>query len=186
MKPLHLLIGLLVLLASSSCSDSIEEPIPGQGENAGSTDVYHDYVRQNPYPKADNELFLNPPPLIVPEQMKGAGEQLRFSLSRSVDFDTEETVTSKATAWCMYNPHRALESGDWYWRFRVIGADGVEQPWSETYRFTVTDDLPVSSPRWQNASSTTSPWGIRAFMPTSTNKPKRHAVHSPHIPNTSP
>lgn len=71
MKPLHLLIGLLVLLASSSCSDSIEEPIPGQGENAGSTDVYHDYVRQNPYPKADNELFLNPPPLIVPEQMKG-------------------------------------------------------------------------------------------------------------------
>lgn len=142
MKSLHLLIGLLVLLASGSCSDSIEEPIPGQGENAGSTDVYHDYVRQNPYPKADNELFLNPPPLIVPEQMKRFGEQLRFSLSRSVDFDTEETVTSKATAWCMYNPHRALESGDWYWRFRVFGADGVEQPWSETYRFTVTDDLP--------------------------------------------
>lgn len=142
MKPFHLLIGLLVLLASGSCSDSIEEPVPGQGGNAGSTDVYHDYVRQTPYPKADNELFLNPPPLIVPEQMKRSGEQLRFSLSRSADFSTEETVTSKATAWCMYNPHRALESGTWYWRFRAVDADGTEQPWSETYRFTVTDDLP--------------------------------------------
>lgn len=138
----YLPIGLLLLLLVGGCTDSIEDSSLNQSESVDNTAVYHDYVRQHPYPKADNELFLNPPPLIVPEQMKGAGEQLRFSLSRSVDFDTEETVTSKATAWCMYNPHRALESGDWYWRFRVIGADGVEQPWSETYRFTVTDDLP--------------------------------------------
>ena len=142
MKPLYLLIGLLVLLSGSSCSDAIEEPMPAPGGNAGSADVYHDYIRQSPYPKADNELFLNPPPLIVPEQMKRSGEQLRFALSRSADFNTKETVTSKATAWCMYNPHRALESGTWYWRFRVVAADGTEQPWSETYRFTVTDDLP--------------------------------------------
>lgn len=142
MKPFHLLIGLLVLLASGSCSDSIEEPISGPNGNTGSTDVYHDYIRQNPYPKADNELFLNPPPLIVPEQLRNRDERLQFALSRSAGFEPQMTEVSNSLSWCMYNPHRALESGTWYWRFRVVDANGEEQPWSETYRFTVTDDLP--------------------------------------------
>lgn len=142
MKLLHLLIGLLVLLASSGCSDSIEEPVPGQGGNAGSTDTYHDYIRQHPYPKADNELYLNPPPLIVPEQARNRGEQLQFALSRSAGFEPDVTEVSKPVPWCMYNPHRVLESGTWHWRFRVIAADGTEQPWSDAYQFSVTDDLP--------------------------------------------
>lgn len=142
MKPLHLLIGLFVLLSSGGCSDSIEEPVPGQGGSTGSTDAYHDYVRQHPYPKADNELYLNPPPLIVPEQARKRGEQLQFALSRSAGFEPEVTEVSKSVAWCMYNPHRTLESGTWYWRFRVVSTDGTEQPWSDIYQFTITNDLP--------------------------------------------
>ena len=92
MKPLYLLIGLLVLLSNSSCSDSIEEPTLSQDENVGNTDVYHDNIRQTPYPKADNELFLNPPPFIVPERMKKSGELLQFALSRNADFFEETTI----------------------------------------------------------------------------------------------
>ena len=143
MKPLYLLIGLFILLSHSGCSsDTLEEPLPGNGGSSANTGVYHDYIRQHPYPKADNELFLNPPPLIVPECMREAKDLLQFALSRSADFKSEATMTSKAASWSMYNPHRALENGTWYWRFRSIAADGTAQPWSETYRFVITDDLP--------------------------------------------
>ena len=50
-------------------------------------DAYHDKIREQPYPKADNELYLNPAPLIVPQAMK-TGVKLQFSLSRSQNFDT--------------------------------------------------------------------------------------------------
>lgn len=143
-KPLYLLIGLFILFSHSGCSpDTLEEPLPGEGGSTANTDVYHDYTRQHPYPKADNELFLNPPPLIVPEQLKKTEDLLQFALSRSADFEPEETVTSQAARWCMYNPHRTLESGTWYWRFRTLAADRTApQPWSETYRFVITDNLP--------------------------------------------
>lgn len=141
-KPLYLLVGLFILLSHSSCSsDSLEELLPGKNGDTENTDAYHDYTRQSPYPKANNELFLNPPPLIVPRNLK-TGTQLQFALARSADFKQEETMTSKAVAWCMYNPHRILENGTWYWRFRSISADGATQPWSDTYRFDITDDIP--------------------------------------------
>ncbi len=142
MKSLYLLIGLLVLLSNSSCSDSIEEPTFSQDENVGNTDVYHDNIRQTPYPKADNELFLNPPPFIVPERMKKSGELLQFALSRNADFFEETTILSTPERWCVYNPHRTLEKGVWYWRFRSVSVDGVSGEWSETYSFKMTDDIP--------------------------------------------
>ena len=51
-------------------------------------DAYHDKIREQPYPKADNELYLNPAPLIVPQAMK-TGVKLQFSLSRSLKEYTE-------------------------------------------------------------------------------------------------
>lgn len=132
------------LLIFSACHD---DSIPGQPastdtENPEAPDAYHDKVREKPYPKADNELYLNPAPLIVPQAMK-TGARLQFSLSRSRDFDTSETLTSEAVEWCMFNPHKALESGTWYWRFRNVAADGAEGTWSETYPFEVKETTPV-------------------------------------------
>lgn len=143
MKHLSLLIGLFLLLSVGSCSDSIEAPAPTPGVSTGNaTDAYHDNIRQSPYPKADNELFLNPPPFIVPEQMKPSDGQLQFALSRDAAFPEAGTLLSEPERWCMYNPHRTLENGTWYWRFRPVSADGIPGEWSATYCFEMTDDVP--------------------------------------------
>lgn len=142
MKPLPLLLTLSFLLATGSCSDTIEAPVADCGENTGTIAAYHDFTRQSPYPKADNELYLNPPPFIVPEQMKSSDALLQFALSRSDAFPEADTRLSTPERWCVYNPHRTLESGTWYWRFRTLSADGTPGSWSETYRFEMTDDVP--------------------------------------------
>lgn len=141
-KIIYLSIGFFIFLLNNSCSnDFIEEILTEEKGNTEKSDIYHDSTRQYPYPKADNELFLNPPPLIVPKHMK-TESLLQFALSRNADFKETETVTSKAVAWCMYNPHRILENGTWYWRFRPVSTDGIAEAWSETYQFDVTEEVP--------------------------------------------
>lgn len=137
-----LCLSLLLCIPMSCSTDSLPEaPEEGTDSPTEAPDAYHDKTREKPYPKADNEIYLNPTPLIVPQAMK-TGEKLQFSLSRQEDFSGTETILSTPEAWCMYNPHKTLKSGIWYWLFRSISANGTEQPWSETYSFEVKDDTP--------------------------------------------
>lgn len=144
----HLLFALLALslLASSSCADqelpvSVSDPQPAPVVDA--PDAYRDKIRTQPYPKASNELMLNPAPLIVPQSMK-TGDALEFSLSRSENFDTPETLISTPQAGCFYNLHCALEAGTWYWRFRSCASDGTAAgEWSEAIAFEVAGDEAV-------------------------------------------
>lgn len=141
----HLSVFLLfmVQLFCSCTSDSLPEPDSTQPETpAGIPDAYQDKIRTQPYPKADNELYLNPAPLIVPQAMK-TGERLQFSLSRTEDFSSSETLLSAPQEWCMYNLHRRLEVGTWYWRFRSTNLNGTTPgEWSAIYRFEVKNDTP--------------------------------------------
>ena len=131
----------MVQLFCSCTSDSLPEPDSTQPETpAGIPDAYQDKIRTQPYPKADNELYLNPAPLIVPQAMK-TGERLQFSLSRTEDFSSSETLLSAPQEWCMYNLHRRLEVGTWYWRFRSTNLNGTTPgEWSAIYRFEVKND----------------------------------------------
>lgn len=133
----------IVQLFCSCTSDSLPEPDSTQPEMpAGIPDAYQDKIRTQPYPKADNELYLNPAPLIVPQAMK-TGERLQFSLSRTEDFSSSETLLSEPQEWCMYNLHRRLEVGTWYWRFRSTNLNGTAPgEWSSIYRFEVKNDTP--------------------------------------------
>ena len=133
----------MVQLFCSCTSDSLPEPDSTQPETpAGIPDAYQDKIRTQPYPKADNELYLNPAPLIVPQAMK-TGERLQFSLSRTEDFSSSETLLSEPQEWCMYNLHRRLEVGTWYWRFRSTNLNGTTPgEWSAIYRFEVKNDTP--------------------------------------------
>lgn len=101
----------------------------------------HENIRVTPYPQQDNPLYLNPSPLIVPVEMRKA-EYLQFQLSQDQTFPKGKTIQSKPLAWCMFNPHRILENGTWYWRFRSINKDQKATEWSETYNFSVTEDIP--------------------------------------------
>ena len=43
----------------------------------------------------------------------------------------------------MYNLHRRLEVGTWYWRFRSTNLNGTTPgEWSAIYRFEVKNDTP--------------------------------------------
>lgn len=132
----------IIPLTLLSCSDDsipdIDEP---GGEEQESVESWHEKIRDKPYPTKENGLYINPAPLIVPQDMK-KGDYLQFSLSRSADFKESETIMSDKTRWCFFNPHRVLEEGTWYWKFRSIDASGVEGTWSEVYEFAVEADIP--------------------------------------------
>ena len=101
----------------------------------------HENIRVTPYPQQENPLYLNPSPLIVPMEMRKA-EYLQFQLSQDQTFPEGKTIQSKPLVWCMFNPHRILENGTWYWRFRSVSKDRQTTEWSEIYHFSVTKDIP--------------------------------------------
>ena len=101
----------------------------------------HENVRETPYPQQEHTLYINPSPLLVPKSTKQA-DFLQFSLSRSKDFSDASTILSQPKPWCLFNPHKVLENGIWYWRVRSVSKEGKEFPWSKTYSFTVTEDIP--------------------------------------------
>lgn len=132
-------------LGLAACNDE-DVPVPQTEAGEQETelpDAWHDQRRTQPYPKETNEIVLNPPPFIVPEAMK-TGERLQFALSRSASFAEDSTQVSEARPWCMYSPHRMLEPGTWYWRFRQADASGTSQgEWSAAYSFEIKPDIPV-------------------------------------------
>lgn len=115
--------------------------IPIQMTFAGSPDQLHENERETPFPQQHQTLYINPSPLLVPVSMKQS-DFLQFNLSKDKQFKSPDSVLSKPTPWCMFNPHRILESGTWYWRVRSVDKGGKTMPWSATYSFTVTDDIP--------------------------------------------
>ena len=132
----------LLLLVGGCTDDAVKLPaLTSDEEQADNSLLYHDGTRMHPYPKMNNEIFLNPVPLMVPSSMK-KDELLQFALSRNANFFEETTILSTPDRWCIYNPHRTLEKGVWYWRFRSVSVDGVSGEWSETYSFKMTDDIP--------------------------------------------
>ena len=72
----------------------------------------------------------------------GDADYLEFQLSQEQTFPKGKTLQSKPLAWCMFNPHRVLENGTWYWRFRSVDKAGKAGEWSATYNFSVSEDIP--------------------------------------------
>ena len=101
----------------------------------------HENERVTPYPQEFHKPFINPAPLLLPPGMK-EGDSIQFALSTSRKFETDATQLSRPTIWLMFNPHRILRPGKWYWRFRSIGKDGKKMPWSETYSFNIDKETP--------------------------------------------
>lgn len=106
-------------------------------------DRVHPNERDQPYPREEHELFVNPAPLIVPRALRGEDEFLEFELSQDNSFPEAGTYRSGKLNWDIYNIHEQLTSGDWYWRFRKIDANDKASVWSEVYKFTVTGKEPV-------------------------------------------
>ena len=73
-------------------------------------------LRKAPYPQQDNIVYLNPAPLLVPPSMKQS-DYLQFNLSQDKNFKGDNDILSKPVPWCMFNPHKILDTGLWYCAF---------------------------------------------------------------------
>lgn len=138
MNKLPAMLLLSLFLFGASCSES-EIAVPENPSDQSSPEVeqvreYHEKIRTIPYPIAESTIYVNPAPLIVPQGMK-KGETLQFQLSQDPEFVSESTILSEPVEWCMFSPHRILDAGTWYWRFRSDGGD-----WSEVYSFVISGD----------------------------------------------
>ena len=98
-RKLNSMLALLSAVLMLSCSSSEEyiepptEPEPPteiEGEEKTYPEAWHDKMRTRPYPQIDNELIINPSPLIVPMNMK-ISDSLQFDLSQDPDFETSVT-----------------------------------------------------------------------------------------------
>lgn len=101
----------------------------------------HENVRTVPYPQEKTPLYINPSALFVPYSLKGE-DKLQFALSSDASFPVHSTFLSSPKPWCMYNPHRTLSPGVWFWKYRRVSREGVCAEWSKVYRFVVGEDVP--------------------------------------------
>lgn len=141
-KALSYLVICMFTLCACSESPIEKEPDSPTGptdETSAYPKAWHDKIRQLPYPKASNEVHLNPVPFLVPQAMKH-GELLDFELSQDSTFQTD-VIRKKQVKSCMFNLHRRLESGHWYWRFRSYNP-GQQGTWSNRYDFEMNSQVP--------------------------------------------
>lgn len=134
---INILLFTLCSLFMAGCNDDKEIFFENLTGNE-TLERVHPNERDQPYPNEDNELFLNPAPLIVPASVRSADEFLEFELSQDNNFPETGTYRSGKLAWNMYNTHEQLAAGEWYWRFRKVDAKDKAGVWSEVYKFTVT------------------------------------------------
>lgn len=145
MRQLFLYLITLTGLSISACTDeySFVNSVESRSQSEDSSNgPIHDKIRTQPYPKQSNDLYLNPPPLIVPQSLKNA-TFLQFALSQDSSFAEDVTIVSDTIKWCMFNPHQTLENGQWYWRYRNVSESGEEYSWSEPIAFEVKESTPI-------------------------------------------
>lgn len=138
--PARIAFAALLLCPAPGCSssDAVDLPVGGVAEEPGKEypETIHARERDLPYPRAETELYLNPAPLIVLRSAEARGD-LQFELSADPQFPEEGAIRSEPKPWRMFNPHRTLDAGSWYWRYREV-KEGEVAEWSEPIRFEVS------------------------------------------------
>ncbi len=85
-----------------------------------------------PVPSAGIEAEFNPPVLRWP---LSKGKSITYDVRLSSDsLFSRDVISGEETPWAMFNTHRKLEAGEWFWQYRESGKE-----WSTVQRFTITD-----------------------------------------------
>ena len=142
MNFLYWTLGCFCLLGYACADEEVPAASPEEAQEVEMPEAWHDKTRTQPYPKLSNELYLNPPPLIVPQSLK-TGAFLQFALSQDAGFPEASTQLSEQQEWCMFNPHVKLAPRRWFWRYRNVAEDGKEEAWSDPIEFEVKEETPV-------------------------------------------
>lgn len=99
----------------------------------------HPTIRTTPAPSYREPAHVNPPSLLWP-LTKGNKVRYAVRLSQNRDF-TGEVFEATKLRWGIYNPHRKLGSGTWYWQYAVTPQPDKVPKWSEVLQFSVSDEL---------------------------------------------
>ena len=92
-------------------------------------------------PANGTAVVFNPPILRWPYQ-KGKQVKYDIQLSRDSAFPVTSTIDASGLNGAIFNPHKTLEPGKWFWKYRLSG-----KPWSPAQYFTVSSNtLPMASP----------------------------------------
>lgn len=111
--------------------------------------VLHPIFRIEPTPSGDRIADVNPPSFLIPltdedKSFKNGVPVIKdpvyysFRLSKDESFPADGTFSVENSEWALFNPHKKLEPGNWYWQYRSSKTD-----WSEIQQFRITKDVPV-------------------------------------------
>ena len=92
------------------------------------------YPRQRLWPSPSGGLAaeFNPPVLLWPSNQKMTWN---VRMSQDPEFKNENSVHAENLKWAMFNPHKKLASGNWYWQYKTKMGD-----WSKTASFVINDE----------------------------------------------
>ncbi len=109
--------------------------LPAQGP------ALHTMFLERPLPAPGTAVEFNAPILRWPYQ-KGKGVTYEVRLSQDARFPASSTLSATGLTGAFFNPHRSLDTGTWFWQYRVSG-----KTWSSVLDFTVPPDaLEMVSP----------------------------------------
>ncbi|WP_018631125.1 DUF4962 domain-containing protein [Niabella aurantiaca] len=101
-----------------------------QQEQAPPSAPYYTVFLDKPVPD-QRDVAFNAPVLRWPVH-KGKTVKYDVRLADNALFKGRNVFGAEGSSWAMYNPHRRLAPGTWYWQYRVSG-----EKWSDTFNFTV-------------------------------------------------
>ena len=104
-------------------------------------EAIHYRMRQHAYPAGGEVVKTNPVALLWPVVREGK-VSYGVRLSQDPNFSEGKTIAVSRLPWAMYNTHRKLAKGTWYWQYQ-INKKGEYPQKSEVYQFEITDDVDV-------------------------------------------
>jgi hypothetical protein len=105
----------LVLLGCSGNNKTVDS-----GGNPVLLKAVHTRYLEIPIPSGGIEVQTNPPILRWPKE-KGQHISYEIRLSQDSLFQDSTATISARSVMAIYNPHRKLNAGKWYWQFRKAG-----------------------------------------------------------------
>ncbi len=123
------LYSLCLWIVLAGCSE-----VP-RGEREGNAIELPPYVYLRyltyPVPSAGIEAEFNPPALRWP---LAKGKSVKYDVRMASDsLFTRDVISVDGTPWAMFNAHKKLQPGEWFWQYRVSG-----QQWSGVQRFVIS------------------------------------------------
>lgn len=101
----------------------------------GSYAVLHPRYRTWPTP-AENTVTPGNAAVLLWPATRSKGMTYDIRLSQDPAFKTSETIQAQNIPWTIYNPHRMLEAGAWYWQYRPRNGQ-----WSAVQSFRVEGNV---------------------------------------------